>query len=174
LATAEAARAVGWLDGVGGLMLAEAWRLDLAGAPPDVAAARFVAPTIAADGRASLWRGGLAPLGLAATDLVFGLDNAGRGAIYRAAQPTGVTFQKQAVAALDARTTDCCRRVNGQIQPLDEPFVLTGTPRYTDRAMHPPFHWGCRTVDTLYHPAMERIGPSPVRSRALTPAKATR
>lgn len=166
LQAAEVARAMSWLDGVGGLMLAEAWRLELAGTPADVAAARLVAPTIAVDGRASLWSGGLGPLALAATNLVFGLDNAGRGAIYRAAQPAGQRYQKQVIAAIDARTTDCCRRAHGQIQPLDTPFVLTGTPRFSSRMMQPPFHYRCRTVTVLYHPAMERVGPTTAQLRA--------
>ena len=59
-------------------------------------------------------------------------------------------FQKQAVAALDARTTDCCLQVHGQIQPLDEPFHLTGTPRYADYQDWPGFHWYCRTSGVLY------------------------
>lgn len=59
-------------------------------------------------------------------------------------------FMKQAVAALDARTTDCCLRVHGQIQPLDEPFHLTGTPRFADEMDWPGFHWYCRTSGVLY------------------------
>lgn len=59
-------------------------------------------------------------------------------------------FMKQAVAALDSRTTDCCLKVHGQIQPLDEPFHLTGTPRYADYQDWPGFHWYCRTSGVLY------------------------
>jgi len=59
-------------------------------------------------------------------------------------------FMKQAVAALDARTTDCCLRVHGQIQELDEPFHLTGTPRFADEMDWPGFHWYCRTSGVLY------------------------
>ena len=55
----------------------------------------------------------------------------------------------QAVAGIDERTTDCCLRVNGQAQPLDKPFRLTGTPRYADMLAHPPFHWYCRTSEAL-------------------------
>lgn len=55
----------------------------------------------------------------------------------------------QAVAAVDERTTDCCLRANGQAQPLDKPFRLTGTPRYADYLEHPPFHWYCRTAEAL-------------------------
>lgn len=59
-------------------------------------------------------------------------------------------FKKQAVAALDERTTDCCLRVHGQIRELGEPFHLTGTPRYADDLDRPPFHWYCRTCLVLY------------------------
>lgn len=64
-------------------------------------------------------------------------------------------FQKQAVAALDARTTDCCLQVHGQIRPLDEPFHLTGTPRYADYQDWPGFHWYCRTSGVLYQDAFD-------------------
>ena len=65
-------------------------------------------------------------------------------------QTEQVRFMKQAVAALDARTTDCCLRVHGQIRELDEPFHLTGTPRYADYQDWPGFHWYCRTSGVLY------------------------
>lgn len=56
-----------------------------------------------------------------------------------------VEYGKQAVAAIDERTTDCCLRVNGQVQPMGEPFKLTGFPRYADELQQPGFHWYCRT-----------------------------
>lgn len=55
----------------------------------------------------------------------------------------------QAVAAIDGRTSDCCLRVNGQVQPINKPFRLTGTPRFADTQMSPPFHWYCRTAEVL-------------------------
>jgi len=58
-------------------------------------------------------------------------------------------FLRQAVAAVDKRTTDCCLRVNGQVVALDEPFHLTGTPRYADDQFSPPFHPACRTAQAL-------------------------
>lgn len=63
---------------------------------------------------------------------------------------SGLNFQKQAVAAIDMRTTDCCLRVHGQIQPFNKPFKLTGTPRFADEMDHPGFHWWCRTSEVLY------------------------
>lgn len=58
-------------------------------------------------------------------------------------------YARQAVAAIDERTTDCCLRVNGQIAPLDGDFSLTGTPRFADHIHAPPFHWYCRTATAL-------------------------
>jgi hypothetical protein len=58
-------------------------------------------------------------------------------------------FQRQAVAAIDERTTQCCLRVHGQVVGMDEAFKLTGTPRYADEMRHPPFHPYCRTSVAL-------------------------
>lgn len=60
------------------------------------------------------------------------------------------TFDKQAVAALDLRTTDCCLRVHGQIQHFEEMFKLTGSPRFADELKWGPFHYHCRTSVVLY------------------------
>jgi hypothetical protein len=64
--------------------------------------------------------------------------------------PDDLKIQKQAIAQIDNRTTDCCLRVQGQIQDFDKPFRLTGTPRYADKVEWPPFHWWCRTSIVLY------------------------
>ena len=64
--------------------------------------------------------------------------------------PEAVKYQKQAVAVLAENTTDCCLQVHGQIRDLDEPFDLTGTPRYADKQDWPGFHWWCRTSGVLY------------------------
>lgn len=61
-----------------------------------------------------------------------------------------VEFRRQAIAAIDERTTDCCLRVHGQIVGLKEKFTLTGTPRFADKMRDPPFHWYCRTSVALY------------------------
>ena len=50
-------------------------------------------------------------------------------------------LDKQAVAAIDERTTECCLLVHGQIVPLDEDFTLTGRPRFADKLQWTPFHW---------------------------------
>ena len=59
-------------------------------------------------------------------------------------------WYKQAIAAIDERTTDCCLRVAGQIQPLGGLFKLHGTPRFADEMDWSPFHWNCRTSICLY------------------------
>jgi hypothetical protein len=58
-------------------------------------------------------------------------------------------FMRQAVAAIDERTTDCCLRVHGQVVAVEEKFRLTGTPRYADELAAPPFHDHCRSSTAL-------------------------
>lgn len=58
-------------------------------------------------------------------------------------------YHRQAIAAIDERTTDCCLSVHGQTQPIGQPFKLTGTPRYADELEHSPFHNYCRTSIAL-------------------------
>jgi hypothetical protein len=71
--------------------------------------------------------------------------------IKRSLETAGIEkdFQKQAVALIDKNTTECCQRVNGQIQDLDKPFKLTGNPRFADEMLQPPFHYYCRTSQIL-------------------------
>ena len=57
---------------------------------------------------------------------------------------------KVAIAVIDLRTTDTCAEVNGQTQPLDQPFSLIADPRYADEMQGPPFHRNCRTMISLY------------------------
>lgn len=71
------------------------------------------------------------------------------GIVTQSSRASGFEFYKQAIAAIDERTTDCCLRVNGQAVPLDKPFKLTGEPRYADQLESPPFHWWCRTAEAL-------------------------
>ena len=58
-------------------------------------------------------------------------------------------YQRQAVAAIDERTTDCCLRVHGQVVELRQPFHTPGTPHFAERQQDPPFHWNCRTTVCL-------------------------
>ena len=69
-----------------------------------------------------------------------------------AQQQQRITFVRQAVAAIDERTTDCCLRVHGQTAGLRKDFRLTGTPRFANRMRDPPFHWWCRTSVCLVRP----------------------
>ena len=79
--------------------------------------------------------------------------------IYRQIQSgTGVTYQRQAIAAVDENTKDCCLKVHGQVVDFDEKFHLTGTPRFAHYVHAPPFHWNCRTVEVLYLSTMEDFG----------------
>ena len=60
-------------------------------------------------------------------------------------------YLKQAIAAIDERTTETCLRVNGQTQQIGDKFKLTGTPRFADELDAPPFHEYCRTAQALVH-----------------------
>lgn len=62
---------------------------------------------------------------------------------------TDGSFQRQVVAAIDERTTDCCLQAHGQVVGMREKFHLSGTPRYADRMDAPPFHWYCRSSVAL-------------------------
>lgn len=146
--------AMTWLDAALGMLLAEAAQLALTNAPPDVTRARLV---VDGETRLSVWGQGLSRAAFAATNLVWATANATRTATYRAAD-SATGWQRQAIAALDERTTECCLRVHGQIVGLDEPFKLTGTPRFADEMMIPPFHHYCRTSVVLYESQMETLG----------------
>lgn len=72
--------------------------------------------------------------------------------VTRPGQPGQPVFLKQAVAAIDERTTDCCLRVHGQVVALDAEFHTTGRPRFAEYQQGPPFHWRCRTAMALVRP----------------------
>lgn len=111
------------------------------------------------DSRASVWRHGRNRLMSDVILAVWSAANGISGTIYdQAGAQSGVTYGRQAIAAIDERTTDCCLRVHGQVVGLDKPFHLTGTPRFADYIQSPPFHYSCRTVEALHHEAMEAIG----------------
>jgi len=76
-----------------------------------------------------------------------GLSHGINGAISRSGRQG--EFVRQAVAAIDGRTTNCCLKVHGQVVEMEESFRLTGTPRFADKMRDPPFHSFCRTVWTL-------------------------
>jgi hypothetical protein len=139
--------------------MAEVQRLQQSDEDEAQAAAVLFAAPIDATGRASTYRRSRNELALAGALALWLLAGGVTGMIYSAHQEqTGVVYWKQAIAAIDERTTDCCLRVHGQIKPLDKPFELSGTPRFADRVMNPPFHWYCRTATALYRPEMEETG----------------
>lgn len=77
-------------------------------------------------------------------------NNAGRDLVYRDWGSRIPGMMKQAIAAIDERTTDCCLRVHGQIKRLNEDYELAGEPRFADRMAYPPFHWNCRSSSVAY------------------------
>lgn len=94
--------------------------------------------------------GALGPAGPAAL-LTQWLTTTHQGAFAATVQATrrAERFQRQAIATISKRTTQCCLMVHGQIVDMQQPFTLSGTPRYADQLMHPPFHRYCRTVEAL-------------------------
>ena len=76
----------------------------------------------------------------------------------RASAESTQKIQKQVIAAIDERTTNCCLQAHGQIRDEGKPFVLTGTPRYASEIQNPPFHWYCRTAPAPYIPQFEELG----------------
>lgn len=83
-----------------------------------------------------------------AAAVAFAFSSMIQAALGRSSTPL---YQKQAFAAIDRRTTNCCLLVNGQVQRIDADFILTGTPRYADRQPWPGFHDYCRTATGLIH-----------------------
>lgn len=149
-----------WLSGLQTSIQTQAAKLRLSQATPEEIQARLLSEDLA-DGRASVW---LANESAAKQEETNNIWLAGVGLVagymmlFNEQEPDGVQYKKQAIATIDERTTDCCLRVHGQIQDLDDPFILTGTPRYADEIQDPPFHWYCRTSETLYHEELEQIG----------------
>lgn len=133
-------------------------RLRISNASRDEQIDRLLSENLA-DGRASVW---LANSNRATGEEVDNMWLYGIGLLgaYLSTfnEQQEATYQKQAIATIDERTTDCCLRVHGQVQPLNEPFHLTGTPRYADEVQNPPFHWYCRTSEALYHESFEEFG----------------
>jgi len=66
----------------------------------------------------------------------------------------GIPFQRQAVPAIDNRTTPCCLDVarRGEVVAMDKPFYTPEPPAYNRRQMWAPFHNWCRTSIVLYLP----------------------
>jgi hypothetical protein len=148
-----------WLDTLESNLEVTAARLRMAGADEATILARLVSEGVG-DGRVSLWRSAGNAAQTEETRDVWTYAT-GLIAAYLATMNQLVTtaeYKKQAVATIDERTTGCCLRVHGQIQPLNKPFKLVGTPRFGDYVPDPPFHWYCRTTEVLYHEKFEEFG----------------
>ena len=163
--------AADWITALEAGLRAEAERLRMQGEDVDAAAARLTGKG-AEDGRASVWSLGMVRAAAAWSLAVWGWTNAAvhMGLVAVDEQTTEV-MKRQAIAALDERTTDCCLHVHGQIVAMDEPFRLTGTPRFADRMMRAPFHWHCRTGLSLWHPSLEEVGVPTSEMRAAARAE---
>lgn len=103
------------------------------------------------DGRVSEWRNGKNLLLSVSQNVLFTSAVAGSMLVFllideRLRRTGDQKLFKTAVSTLDRRTTQTCFRVHGQSKAVDKPFVLTGTPRYANEKMLPPFHAYCRTV----------------------------
>lgn len=114
----------------------------------------------------SVFRNGRLSAERAARRLVVQAENAAKQGYLAQVRRQIPAVRKQAIAAIGGNTTDCCLRVHGQIVEVDEPFVLTGTPRFADRMQYPGFHWNCRTTIVMHHPAFEAGAMSTERLRA--------
>ena len=68
-----------------------------------------------------------------------------RGALGPSMQASGREWGKQPVASVDANTTECCLRVNGQVVRENAKFHTTGSPAYAEWQDWTDFHWNCRT-----------------------------
>jgi hypothetical protein len=135
---------------------------------------RLMAQTPTGEGPA-VWRNGELSAERMARRTVITANNASKEAALARVNASGVVrVQKQAVASIGPRTTQCCLRVHGQIRDVGEPFELTGEPRFARQMMHPSFHWNCRTTEVMYHPAFEQGGLTTANMRSSAAAELRR
>lgn len=146
-----------WIGTVRARLLSELNRLKTSGETKQVVIDRLLSTTLKT-GRVSAWRAGRSSMELATQLALWTAANGAVGYAIDTMTGEGQDFQRQAIAAIDERTTDCCLRVHGQVVGMNEPFHLTGTPRFADDVIAPPFHWNCRTATMLYMPEMDEIG----------------
>jgi len=106
------------------------------------------------DGRPSVFSRGQVSAELMTRRAVIQSNNNSKS-IYLDQAGEQVPIQKQAIASINARTTQTCLRVHGQIRDLDQPFELTGEPRFEREMQQPPFHWNCRTEIVAYNQSFE-------------------
>lgn len=149
----------GWLEMLQANFLTELQRLFQADEPAQTISDRLLAEQITTTGRASVWRTGINIATQQSQRGLWGMATAIGNIVRKSGESqAGQHWRKQVIAAIDERTTDCCLRVHGQIQLMDAPFKLAGTPRYADEMKAPPFHDYCRTVQALYVEEFEVIG----------------
>jgi hypothetical protein len=118
---------------------------------------RLLAAELGPEG-ASFFRRGALSMELFSRRAVIDSNNASRQLVYERAKEVIPEMQKQAVAVVQPGvTTECCLRVHGQIQPIDQPYRLTGQPRFADEMMFPAFHWRCRSSSVAYHPLYDQL-----------------
>ena len=147
-----------WINTLGRNMETNITRLAVADADVNTAVDRLLSIGVA-DGRVSVFRLSESAVITETADITWTAAVLAASGLFKATQTIAQSeYDKQAIATIDAVTTDCCLQVHGQIQPLDKPFELTGTPRFADHVDNPPFHWHCRTVESLYTVKMEDKG----------------
>jgi hypothetical protein len=122
----------------------------------------------------SVWRNGEVSAERMARRLVIHAENAARTEYIQQAAQGIPELKRQAVAAIQANTTDTCLAVHGQIVGVDEPFTLTGEPRFADQMMYPPFHWSCRSAVVAWHPRFEAGGMTTANMRTSAQAEVKR
>ena len=64
-------------------------------------------------------------------------------------------IRKQAIAAIDERTTDCCLAIHGKIVDVGRPFKTV-----YGNFLFPPFHVRCRTTIVTWHKLLDPHGTS--------------
>lgn len=144
-----------WIDTYKGLVLGTA--NQLVAADPALAGRRLFGANVV-EGRASASRIAENRAIVGSSVAFWGSGNAGLTTMYSEVATIDRQVRKQVIAAVDERTTDCCLRAHGQIVGFDEPFKLSGTPRFADLMDYPPFHWNCRTSIAIHKPEMEEQG----------------
>lgn len=145
-----------WILAARSRTLADLSRLMAAGTEPERIAAELFSERIV-NGRVSAWRAGKSSLATGEQIALWGAVGGAVGVLFGGVEAE-MRLERQAIAAIDERTTDCCLRVHGQRVAQDQPFHLTGTPRFADYVHSPPFHWSCRTATAIYHVLMESVG----------------
>lgn len=132
----------------------------------------LVARLLKVDG--SEWSKGALSAERLARRLVIHAENAARTEFIQQAAVGIPELKRQAVAVVAGNTTDCCLQVHGQIVGVNEPFALSGEPRFSDSMMHPPFHWNCRSAAAAWHPRFEAGGLTTVNMQASAKAELKR